>query len=305
MEDIKDSLADMPILEAGLWIAKAGGRLWFRDDGGWQTRNPSTARLVRLMDARYPNLPAFGPTYVSTSDQPQAFAPVPAILAYSMNKDNPRGPNGQQVFAVPDYIFDHWEQVGIVDFEESCMQMSRAGAGPAQKQAAGWVGSVHCHPIRERLMELSEKHPDTIEAINTGHWKAAGPDSKRLNVGHGRFISMPEQAAMYAYLLDVEGAGWSGRLKMLFHSQRPVLLQDRPWTEYYFDWLKPFEHYVPIARDLSDLHERVLWLNNHPDEARRIAQSGLTFARTHLTRSAAVDYWAHVVRQIAHHSKLK
>ncbi len=298
-------LVDMPKLEAGLWIAKSSGRLWFRDDGGWQTRNLSTARLVRLMDARYPNLPAFGPTYVSTSDQPQAHAPVPAVLAYSVNRDNPRGPDGQQVFAVPDYIFDHWEQVGITDFEESCLMMSRAGAHAPQKQAAGWVGSMHCHPIREHLMELSEKYPDTIEAVNTGHWKSAAPDSKRLNVGHGRFISMPEQAAMYAYLLDVEGAGWSGRLKLLFHSQRPVLIQERPWIEYYFAWLKPFENYVPIARDLSDLQERVSWLNAHPEEAQRIAQNGLKFARSHLTRSSAVDYWAHVVKQIAPLSTLK
>jgi hypothetical protein len=53
---------------------------------------------------------------------------------------------------------------------------------------------------------------------------------------------MEDQVATYRYMIDVEGAGYSGRFKMLLHTKRVVLLQDRPWREWFFDDIEPFRH---------------------------------------------------------------
>ena len=41
----------------------------------------------------------------------------------------------------------------------------------------------------------------------------------------------------------------------------------------------PWEHYVPIKADLSDLREKFEWAESHPIEARQIAENGTRFAR--------------------------
>jgi hypothetical protein len=47
----------------------------------------------------------------------------------------------------------------------------------------------------------------------------------------------------------------------------------------YFDTLKPWVHYVPVAEDLHDLGERVRWLESHPAAAQRISANANDWVR--------------------------
>lgn len=71
-----------------------------------------------------------------------------------------------------------------------------------------------------------------------------------------------------------------------------VLKQDSPYYEHFYHQLKPWEHYVPVRRDLSDLKERVLWAQEHDDEAYRIAQNARKFANENLLPQHIVCYHA-------------
>ena len=53
-----------------------------------------------------------------------------------------------------------------------------------------------------------------------------------------QYISTPELVKKYSILIDIEGNGYSGRLKHLLWSHRPILLVDRPHKEYFFEFLK-------------------------------------------------------------------
>ena len=75
----------------------------------------------------------------------------------------------------------------------------------------------------------------------------------------------------YSAVIDIEGNGYSGRLKHLLWSHRPVLLIDRPHKEYFFKYLKEWIHYVPVKRDMSDLVEKTRWVLNNYEEAKKIA----------------------------------
>jgi hypothetical protein len=44
------------------------------------------------------------------------------------------------------------------------------------------------------------------------------------------------------------------------------------------DWLRPFEHYIPVLPDLSDLVQKIEWANENPEEAWLIQQRGLEVA---------------------------
>jgi len=50
------------------------------------------------------------------------------------------------------------------------------------------------------------------------------------------------------------------------------------FRQWYYDRLVPWEHYVPVAADLSDLVERIEWCRRNDDACRRIAAAGRALA---------------------------
>ena len=50
--------------------------------------------------------------------------------------------------------------------------------------------------------------------------------------------------------------------------------------QWYYDRLKPWVNFVPVASDMSDLIEKVRWLQAHDDAARAIGDHGRTLARS-------------------------
>ncbi|KAL3827157.1 hypothetical protein ACHAXA_006712 [Cyclostephanos tholiformis] len=96
----------------------------------------------------------------------------------------------------------------------------------------------------------------------------------------GEYVSMVEQAR-YKYHIDLGGGGgttWTGTIEklampgLLFHHVTPT-------KDWFHDLLVPWEHYVPVAADLSDLRRKYEWAESNPIEARRIAENGTRFAR--------------------------
>jgi hypothetical protein len=69
-------------------------------------------------------------------------------------------------------------------------------------------------------------------------------------------------------------------------------VQERPHREYFFGDIQPFRHFIPVARDLSDLLERIEWLRANPKREAEIVAEAQHFARSRLTRQAAVEAWA-------------
>lgn len=262
------------------------GTLCFRDLGGCHSRHRSVLRLIAQADREH-GLPDFSPVLISSADRPVNRDPAVRVLSFSTA-------DGFEDWAVPDFLFDSWPEVGIDEYEQVRVELAAAGERAAERQAAGWIGNCATHPIRAVLHGLGRQTP--VLDVRHVDWRP-GPDGVR-HVADGE-MSLAEQVARWALLIDVEGAGWSARLKLLLHSSRPVLVQERPWREFFFDRLRAWEHYIPVAADLSNLTARAAWALEHPAEADRIGRAGQTFAREHLTRAHAVAEWARVLTRCA------
>jgi hypothetical protein len=59
--------------------------------------------------------------------------------------------------------------------------------------------------------------------------------------------------------------------------------QSTIFTEFFSQWVRPFEHYIPVRPDLSDLVERIEWAREHDAEAKKIQQAGKEFAERVMT----------------------
>ena len=192
---------------------------------------------------------------------------------------------------VPDFNFDSWPQVGINDYTTTVKEMELIGQTPAKISKVGWIGNINTNLMRKKLWSCGRNSP-LMDIINM---KWSPSSSIKLNAT--TFLSMTELVETYSYLIDIEGYGYSGRLKYLLWSNRPVLLVDRPYKEYFFEHLKEWEHYIPVKRDLTDLAEKVNWCFDNPEKAAEIATNALNFSKQHLTREACYSRWNDIISQ--------
>lgn len=105
--------------------------------------------------------------------------------------------------------------------------------------------------------------PKVIEEIkNSGFMVSYTPTIEQIN---------------YKYQINIDGhAGiWPGLfLRLLTGGTSLNVKSERGFRQWFHDRLIPWENYVPIKSDLSDLEETVLYLKNHDDLAKKIGEAG-------------------------------
>jgi hypothetical protein len=192
-------------------------------------------------------------------------------------------------------VFDAWPEVGIEDYEATAAALGAAGALPPESDALGWRGAM-THDNRRKLLEVvaAARSPDMYDVQETV-WRG----TQETPMPAWNHVSLVDGARRWRFQLDVEGAGYSGRLKLLFFSRRVVFVADRPHREWWMAALRPWEHYVPVKRDLSDLDARLAEVRSDPALEARIAGAGHAFALAHLRREHALARVADVMRSLA------
>ena len=99
------------------------------------------------------------------------------------------------------------------------------------------------------------------------------------------------EAARYKQLLSLEGhSWWSFRLRHLLHMDAAVLHQHLPCHEFWHAALRPYEHYVPLRRDLSDLRAQLRYVRGHDAAAARMARRAQRLAFKLLSQRAVAAY---------------
>lgn len=259
-----------------LLVAKTDGQLAFEDFGGWALRNESMTRLVRAADALDP-LPDFSPVLIQTGDRCVAKRtaggtveldlwqqqPVPAALRERLPLDRVLSMCSSTRYAdvaVPDWCYDAWPEAGVAQggYDAACAALAAAGAQPPADDRLCWVGTAHHHPSRMKLVKLGVAHPELLACSNVADRRVA-PDGRAAGEAatDPAFMSMREQLGAFRYALDIQGKGYSSRLKLLLHSGRPVFVARRPWVESFARALRPWVHYIPVREDLGDLVQQV------------------------------------------------
>lgn len=180
--------------------------------------------------------------------------------------------------------------MGIDDYDVTTAAIHESGLVPPKLQRCVWIGVVH--ESRRRLYDVGAQNPELSDIMGM-HWSSNEDGGAMLR--STRYLSLADLVKEYSLLLDIEGGGYSGRLKYLLWSHRPVLLVDRPYKEFFFENLQPWVHFVPVERDLRDMVEKARWCLEHEEEARAIASNAYDFSRRYLTREACYAQWDNII----------
>jgi hypothetical protein len=263
-------------------VKKVDGELVFKDHGGYETRNPSTIWCIREADAVY-GWPDFPEIKICTGDQERSADE----FTYSKKNSYRR--------LVPDFNFHAWPQVGIDDYATFTEQIGAAGCCVPEINKVGWIGNTNTHVNRKKLLNIAQENPELFDIFDM-RWKRSG----RIFLDSTQYIHTADLVKKYSILIDIEGAGYSGRLKHLLWSRRPLLLVDRPHKEFFFEHLVEWKHYIPVKRDLSDIIEKTRWCMENYENAKEIASCAYEFSKGHLTRDACFEQWDNIINELMH-----
>jgi hypothetical protein len=130
--------------------------------------------------------------------------------------------------------------------------------------------------------------PDTdVKFAIAGQSETGSVVYERLGITGPRLPPTTWLASRYALDIDGYSNAWSNLFTRLLFGCCVLKIDSRyGFRQWYYDRLKPWEHYVPVAADLSNLVERLDWARSHDGECREIAQRGRSLAVA-LTMSAA------------------
>jgi len=153
---------------------------------------------------------------------------------------------------------------------------------PAELQARmeALVKSKHLGP-RQRAVLMSKLHPEILDAkfFNWG-FNAGAEGHDTLDLVDSKHIEL-DTFARYKYQLDLGGGGgttWSGTIPKL--SMPGILLHHETiMKDSYFDLLRPYEHYLPLEMDLSNLAQLMKWVESNPKKAEAISRNANEWVR--------------------------
>ena len=164
---------------------------------------------------------------------------------------------------------------------------------------AGWRGLP-----RIALCELASSRPDIFDAGISNIVQLSDVDSELIKTsGLMRRYTPFHEFFRYKYHIDIDGNSnsWPG----LFHkllTGSPVLKVGSPrgYRQWYYHRLTPWINFVPIASDMSDLVEKVLWLRKNDETASKIGEAGRRLANS-LKFQTELMYGTTVIREALRH----
>ncbi|XP_070329731.1 protein O-glucosyltransferase 3 isoform X3 [Odocoileus virginianus] len=148
---------------------------------------------------------------------------------------------------------------------------------------------------RLQLVQLSKENPQLLDAGITGYFFF---QEKEKELGKAKLIGFFD-FFKYKYQVNVDGTVAAYRYPYLMLGDSLVLKQDSPYYEHFYMALKPWKHYIPIKRNLSDLLEKVEWAKENDEEAEKIAKEGQVTARDLLQPHRLYCYYYRVLQKYA------
>ncbi|MEI6789990.1 MAG: glycosyl transferase family 90 [Myxococcaceae bacterium] len=150
---------------------------------------------------------------------------------------------------------------------------------------------------RSQLVLKCREMPDSCDAAFSGYAQVTENGKKAMAGEIGTKAAIPlEEMQNWKYIASYDGNGWADRFVRLLASSSAIFKQDSPFYEFFEGPVKPYEHYIPVARDSSDLEIQIKWAREHSKEVQSIIKRANDFARDELQQEH-VDYYVHRLLQ--------
>lgn len=105
-----------------------------------------------------------------------------------------------------------------------------------------------------------------------------------------------EQQSQYKYVIHIEGHSAAFRLSLELAMGSVILIVESKYKLWFSHLLKPYEHFIPVKSDLSDLQCQVEWCMQHDAECQQIAVNSLIFYNTYLGKESMLLFLQEAIK---------
>lgn len=160
-------------------------------------------------------------------------------------------------------------------------------------RATGWGGRMKA--------EFREGHPPKVGKIQIGKLR------KKMGIELAEMMPRNKQQ-QFKYIIDIAGNNENPAYRFAWEMMAGFVILwvgDSCFAQngeglrrinlWFWDKLKPWEHYIPVSYDLNNLEERIRWCQNHDDEVREIAKNVQKLGHQLFTRQGLIGQ---VIKQL-------
>ena len=80
---------------------------------------------------------------------------------------------------------------------------------------------------------------------------------------------------LYRYLMDIDGhTTATPRNALWLHSNSVTFKQVTENVQWYYRALTPYEHFIPVAENLSDIFSRIAWAKDNDEKCKKMVHPG-------------------------------
>ena len=151
------------------------------------------------------------------------------------------------------------------------------------------------------LVYFSKQHPELIDARLTK--PKSDPHSlwdDNATNGLDRvlpFDSIPQEKYYTEYQVHIimGGYGAAFRTARILNQEIAVVLQDYPYEAWFKHIMKPYEHYIPLHQNISNLNETLHWIQDNPKKVHEIAKNGKRFHDKYLAHERIEEFYYELI----------
>lgn len=106
----------------------------------------------------------------------------------------------------------------------------------------------------------------------------------------------PYEQSKFKYIINIDGHVSAFRLSLELSMGSCLLMVKSSnsigdtWKMWFSDLLIPYQHYIPIKEDSSDLIEKIKWCINNDRQCKEIAKNANAFYNKYLNKDSILDY---------------
>ncbi|MCH9632059.1 MAG: hypothetical protein S4CHLAM6_03830 [Chlamydiae bacterium] len=175
----------------------------------------------------------------------------------------------------------------------------RGGTTGGQYLADTW----HQKP-RSKLSLLTRFYPDDIDAGFSVFCQMTEDAKKEMlkMLPHHKWVGHKGHLK-YKYLVIADGNTCTyPRFYLGLFSGSVVFKDQTEHCQWFYKALKPYEHYIPVQADFSDLPEKVKWAKENDKKAKQIASNATQFINKNMKSR---HIYAYIEKLLDHYSKLQ
>lgn len=166
------------------------------------------------------------------------------------------------------------------------------------KKEIGYFRGRDSNPSRLTLCELSVNEPDVVDARLTWNLhNKKGQDPKRYGaqVKHVTYDEM----AKHKYQILVDGTVAPYRTANLLQLDTVIFKQKSKYYEWWYIYMEPWVHFIPLEDDLSDLKEKINWARDNDEKVQEIVANGNALVAQWINPELMYCYYAKAFEKYA------